>query len=512
MIYSFTFIMFVIILLLLYYTVFRNRQWVLLLIGSCLFYLANDYKYFAYMVFVTWITFAGAKRIEQYAAEQREQIRLHKGEWSLEEKKAYKASQQKKKRLVSVLIALVCFGVLMLFKCTKFIPGGSLILPLGISFYTFQSIGYLVDVYRGNCEAERSFWRYALFVTYFPAIIEGPIHRFSNLSVQFYRKHTCSFENIKSGVWLFLWGLFKKLVIADRLVIFVNQVFDQTILPSGSVCVMAVFLFNIQLYADFSGGIDMVRGVSQMFDITMAENFKRPFFSQSIGEYWHRWHISLGDWIRDYVFYPLAISRTNAQLSKKLPVKSTHLKRTIPAGIISVITFLLIGLWHDISPAYVAYGLWHGMLMACSEIFAPAVEKVNSMIGISGDRFSVRLARRIRTWLLVSVGETFTIAGSFGAAIAVFRNIFTRFRWYDAFVQSTKWGLDGKDFVVIILAVLFWLCISMQQEKGVRIREHLARQPEVVQSLVTAGCVILIAVFGVYGLGYDAANFIYGGF
>jgi len=512
MIYSFSFIIFVCILLVLYYTVMKNRQWVLLLLASYLFYLANDYKYFVYMVFTTWLTFAGAKKIEKYAGEQKEQLSLHKEDWGKEEKKIYKGMMAKKKRTVMVLIAVICFGVLFLFKSTKWIPGMTLILPLGISFYTFQSIGYLIDVYRGNCEAQQSFWKYALFVSYFPQIIEGPIHRFEKLSGQLYAKHSFDFENLKSGIWLFIWGLFKKLVIADRLVIFVNSVFGSSVLPSGSVCMMGIFLFNIQLYADFSGGIDMVRGISQMFGITMGVNFKRPFFARTIGDYWHRWHISLGDWIRDVVFYPLAFSKTYAKFSKKLPVKSAHLKKTIPAGCVSVITFLLIGLWHDISLAYVAYGLWHGLIMAFAEIFAPINEKLRDFFGVPQESFCVRVAQRIRTWLLISVGEVFTVLGTFAGSVAVFGRIFTRFRWYDAFVQLTSWGLDGKDFVVLIFAVMFWFYVSTQQEKGIQIREHIAKQPAFVQGLVTAGCVILIAVFGIYGLGYDSASFIYGGF
>lgn len=512
MIYSFSFIVFICVLLILYYTVFKEKQWILLLVGSYIFYLANDYKYFIYMLFVTWLTFYGAKRLEKYIEIQKEQLDIHKGEWSREEKKAYKAETGKKKRLLLVLISVICFSVLLLFKCTRFLPGKLLILPLGISFYTFQSIGYLVDVYREKTPCEKSFWKYAVFVAYFPQIIEGPIHRFEGLAHQLYGKHVCSFEMLKSGMWLFIWGLFKKLVIADRLVVFVNSVFGEAILPSGSVCVMGIFMFNIQLYADFSGGIDMVRGISQMFDITMAENFRRPFFARSIGEYWHRWHISLGDWIRDVIFYPLAFSKTYAKLSKRLPVKSPHLKKTIPAGIVSIITFLLIGLWHDISLAYVAYGLWHGMLMACSEIFAPLFEKCNIAFRVSQDCFTVKIMQRLRTWILVSIGEVFTVLGTFGASMEVFRSVFTRFRWYDAFVQSTKWGLDGKDFIVIVFAITFWVWISTQQEKGIHIRECLAKQPVLVQSIVTAGCIILIAIFGVYGLGYDKASFIYGGF
>jgi len=513
MVYSLGFISFLAVTILLYYTVFSRHQWVLLLLASIIFYLANDWKYAVFMLITIVFTFFGAKKISKINDIQKSAIKENKESWSSEEKKNYKTQMKRKRLIITSVIVIIMFSMLMLFKSTKFMPGFSLILPLGISFYTFQSVGYLVDVYRSRCQEEKSFFKYCLFVTYFPQIIEGPINRFEELSHQFFEDHKFSYRVIRNGVWLFLWGLFKKLVIADRAAMFVNGVLRGDELPSGVLCMMAVFIFNIQLYADFSGGIDMVRGVSEMFGITLAENFRQPFFARTIPDYWHRWHMSLSNWIRDYVFYPLAFSKPYAKLSKKLSEKNAHLGKTIPSGIVSVITFLLIGLWHDLSLAYVAYGLWHGMLMAGSEIFKPVFVKIDEFFGYDPDCFANRMAGRIRTWILISIGEIFTILGTFHGSMEVFGRIFSReFKYYNLFVEFFEYGLDAKDSIVLAIAVLLWIAVSIKKESGIRIRSAIELQPLWFRYMATAGIFFAILVFGIYGPGYDAAAFIYEGF
>lgn len=513
MVYSAPFLFFIFISLILYYTIFRKHQWMVLLLASAVFYLYNDWKYAVFMVFTIVVTYCGARQIEKISDTQKATITENKAVWSSEEKKQYKASMKKKKLVLVSIISAICFVILMGFKCTKFVPGFSLILPLGISFYTFQSVGYLVDVYRGNFKAEKNFLHYCLFVSYFPQIIEGPINRFEKLAHQFFEEHKFSYETIRSGLWLFMWGLCKKLVIADRAALFVNEVLRGDELPAGSICLTAVFLFNIQLYGDFSGGIDMVRGVSEMFGITLAENFRQPFFARTIGDYWHRWHMSLSNWIRDYVFYPLAFSKPYVALSKKISAKNAHLGKTIPSGIVSIFTFLLIGLWHDVSLAYVAYGLWHGFLMAGSEIFSPIFKKINQLFGLDNDCYSVRMFERLRTWCLISIGEVFTILGTFDASMAVFKKIFSGdFKYYAVIVDLVNYGLDAKDLIVLCVAILIWIYFSVKKESGIRLRNALTMQPLLFRYCVTVCLFFIILIFGIYGAGYDTAAFIYEGF
>ena len=512
MVYSFSFLLFVAILLLAYYFLFKEHQWLVLLLGSYAFYLYADLRYSVFLIVTTVMTFFGAKKLEQLTTFQKNSIKENKEKWTKEEKKAFKAEVSKKKKLLLTMIAIVAFGMLMVFKCKKFLPFSWLILPLGMSFYTFQSIGYLIDVYRGDIKAERNFLHYALFVSYFPQIIQGPINRFDKLQHQFFERHIFDFGQIRSGFWLFLWGLFKKLVIADRLAMFVNMVTEHTDAPAGSIVVTAVFLFNIELYADFSGGIDMVCGISEMFGIKMADNFKRPFFATTIGEYWHRWHISLSNWIRDYVFYPLAFSKTYANFSSKLSKRNAHLGRTIPAGIVSVITFLLIGLWHEFSFAYIAYGLWHGFIMASAQIFEPLFAYLDRLFSLNKESYSMKLFGRARTWILISIGEMFTFTGSFQGFLRLFKQIVHNFNWYRVITDIELYSLTYKDFIVVGTGVLIWYVVSVRQENGMHIREHIAAQPWLFRYALTAGVIMITLIFGIYGSSYNAADFIYGGF
>lgn len=512
MVYSFSFLLFVAVLLIAYYFVFKDHQWLVLLLGSLAFYLYTDFRYSAFLVVTTVMTFFGAKKLEHLSDFQKSRIKENKETWTKEDKKAFKAVVTKKKRLLLSMIVIVAFGMLMMFKCKKFLPFSWLILPLGMSFYTFQSIGYLIDVYRGDVKAEKNFLHYALFVSYFPQIIQGPINRFDKLHHQFFEKHDFDPLQIRSGLWLFLWGLFKKLVIADRLFLFVNTVTEHTDNPPGSIVVATVFLFNIELYADFSGGIDMVRGISEMFGISLAENFKRPFFATTIGDYWHRWHMSLSNWIRDYVFYPLAFSKTYAKFSSKLAAKNAHLGRTIPSGIVSVITFLLIGLWHDFSVAYIIYGLWHGFVMAGSQIFEPLFAGIDRSLSLNRESYAMKLFGRARTWILISIGEMFTITGSFSGFLRLFSQIIHRFEWYRVITDIEKYSLDYKDFFVVGVGVIIWYVVSVRQESGMQIRERIAAQPWLFRYALTAGVIMVTLIFGVYGSSYNAADFIYGGF
>ncbi|SEQ36635.1 MBOAT family O-acyltransferase [Butyrivibrio sp. TB] len=512
MVYSFPFLLFVTILLFAYYFLFKKYQWLVLLVGSIAFYLYVDWRYSAFLVVTTVMTYFGAIKMEQLADFQKAKIKENKENWTKEEKKAFKAKVSQKKILLLSIIAAIAFGMLMVFKCKKFFAFDWLILPLGMSFYTFQSIGYLIDVYRGTVKAERNFFHYLLFVSYFPQIIQGPINRFSKLHNQFFQRHDFDFEQIRSGFWLFLWGLFKKLVIADRLAIFVSKVTEFTDAPPGSIVIIAVFLFNIELYADFSGGIDMVRGISEMFGICLEENFKRPFFATTIGDYWHRWHMSLSNWIRDYVFFPLALTKTYANFSSKLSKKNKHLGKTVPAGIVSVITFLLIGIWHEVSFAYIAYGLWHGFIMACAQIFEPFFGYLNKCFSLNRDSYSMKLFGRARTWILISIGEMFTITGSFTGFLRLFNQIIHDFEWYRVITDIESYDLSYKDFFVVGIGVIIWYIVSVRQENGMRIREHIAAQPWLFRYVLTAGVIMVTLILGIYGSSYNAADFIYGGF
>ncbi len=508
---SIKFLLFFSILILGYYIIPSKYRWIALLIGSYVFYAMGNPRWLILILFTTIQTFLAAKLIGRLNCQIKEDVR------KLEDKEARKAAKdrivRKKKWIVAITLVLN-FGILFFFKTFYLWNEVSLLLPLGISFYTFQTIGYLVDVYRGKYEPEKNLLKYGLFAAYFPQIIQGPINRFDKLMPQFFEERHFEWHRIKMGFWLFLWGMFKKVVISDRAAIFVSAVFGEELKDTqGAIIVAAVFLFNLQLYTDFSGGIDMVQGISQMLGIELAENFRRPFFSKTLGEYWKRWHMSLGAWIQDYVFYPIAMSKSFAKIGKNTKkIFGNHVGKMLPGAITSVITFVLIGLWHDATWCYVMYGLWHGILTGLSNLCEPVNRKINTVLEIRTDCMSFRWFQRLRTWMIVSVGEAFTLAGTMAAVGVMFRQILFEFKYYALILSITEFGLDEKDLFVLFCATLILIFISMKQETGVRIREALERQNICFQWIVVVGIILVCAVFGVYGPGYDAAAFIYGGF
>lgn len=309
---SLSFYLLVLALLVLYYLVPKRFQWVVLLIGSYAFYAFVCLRYMGFIVITTLTTYFGARGMDAMTAHMEQTVAAHKQDWEREERKAYKKRCKSRRKALMIAILLLNFGILAVLKYYNFFAESmetlfasvgltvslghiGLLLPLGISFYTFQSMGYVLDVYREKVPAERNVGKLALFVSFFPQIIQGPIGVYDQLAHQLYAEHRYSFDNIRYGAELILWGFFKKLVIADRAVGMIHTVAGAYTDYAGTYVLLAALVYALQLYADFSGGIDISRGVAQMFGITMGENFRRPYFSRTLTEYWHRWHISLGD-------------------------------------------------------------------------------------------------------------------------------------------------------------------------------------------------------------------------
>jgi len=496
MIYSLPFIIFIMICLVFYYIIPAKWQWILLLTASYMFYLWQGRWYIVFILFTTIFTFLLARNIEKITKDTE-----------------LKGKEKKKKKQLQVGIAcVVCFTVLVLFKIPAITSAFSLILPLGISYYTFQSIGYIVDVYREKYPSEKNLFRYALFVGYFPSMLQGPINRFDRMEEQFKAEHTFDFIRIRNGIWLFLWGLFKKLVIADRCAVYVGNVLGENITDyTGSVLLVGLILFVVQMYGDFSGGIDMVEGVSEMFGICMYQNFRQPYFARTIGEYWRRWHMSLSNWIKDYVFYSMALSKPYRNMSKAIKKKNVHLGKTIPSTVLSVITFVMIGLWHEINMNYVLYGLWYGFMLGLAELAAPVFEKISKMTNAKKECFSYRMFERLRTWSIVLVGESFSILPSIAAIGVFWKAVFTDFCGYELFFGIYECGLTGKDFLVLLLSVLIWWLVSYLKECGHSLRTEIGRQNMWFRWGLTVGIIAFVAIFGIYGPGYQSVDFLYGG-
>jgi len=491
--YSVPFLFFILLLLIAYYFAPIKRQWIVLLIGCVLFYVWQGGWYFGLIVLSSIITYSSALLMEKILSDK-----------SIERKRRKHFAQV----ILTMAIAVVV-SVIILFKLSYTRNALSLLLPIGLSYYSFQVIGYMIDIYRGMYKAEKNIFLYGLFVGYFPAMIQGPINRFDLLKKQFTETHRFDLEIIRNGLWLFLWGLFKKLVLANRCAIFVTPVLgNEQGEAGGLIQIFAVVLFVIQMYADFSGGIDMVEGISEMFGIRMYQNFNQPFFSRSIGEFWRRWHISLGNWIRDYVFYPMAFSKTYGKLSKKISNFSPHLGVTVPSMVVSIITFIIIGLWHDITPTYFVYGLWYGIFVGGSTVIKPLCEWINCVLHINSESKIYHMFQMIRTWGIVLVGESLCAVGSMSKLI---RAILTNMNMKGFCLEALSHGLILADYGVVVISIALWWYISSLKYQGVKLREEIAAKSFIFRSVLVAGTIITILVVGIYGPGYDVADFIYGG-
>jgi D-alanyl-lipoteichoic acid acyltransferase DltB (MBOAT superfamily) len=313
---------------------------------------------------------------------------------------------------------------------------------------------------------------------------------------------------------LVAWGIFKKVVIADRAAVLVNQVFGDFSQYAGLEIYIAVLLFCVQIYADFSGGIDVARGIAQTMGIKLSENFKRPYFARSISEFWQRWHITLGSWMRDYLFYPLCLSKPFVKLGKlSRKIFGNIIGKILPVVIVTFIVFIVIGIWHGASWKYIAFGMYNGVLITLGLIFAPLLTRMERKFGIRKKSIGWRLFQNLRTFFLCSVGRYFSRAASFktsitmmGATVAAFNpEIFANGRLFEL-------GLSKANFAVLGFSILILFFVSMFQEKGFHIRQKLSEQRIVIRWTIYFIFLFYIIIFGNYGIGFDANSFIYMGF
>lgn len=511
----------------------KKYKWTVLLIASYAFYLFVGYKYVAFILFTTITTYITAVVIDKITQKSKETVKENKKVWDREQKKQFKKGVTNKKRLILAAALVINFGILTFLKYYNFFAGSlnellggtgfsapmlKLFLPLGISFYTFQSMGYIIDVYREKVSPEKNIAKLALFVSFFPQIIQGPISIYSQLAHQLYEPHKFDFTRFKYGCELILWGLFKKLVVADRAVIAINTVTGDYTKYNGTTIFFMVMLYSLQLYADFSGGIDISRGVAQILGIDMIENFKRPYFSKSINEYWRRWHISLGAWLKDYLFYPLALSSGFMNMTKK--IKNTkfgesavgaHVAKVLPASIASFIVFLVVGLWHGANWKYVAFGVWNGGIIMLSTLLKPTYDAALSKLKINAQSWWYSLFQILRTFVIVFIGYIFDIAPNFSGAMKMTKAMLFDQHLRSGIHQIMKLGLANKEYILLAICTLVIFIVSVIQEKHntTTLREMLDKKPFILRFALIFFCIITIIIFGVYGPGYNPSEFVY---
>jgi alginate O-acetyltransferase complex protein AlgI len=460
---------------------------------------------------------------------QREHALIQEAE--RQEKKAIRAREQKRQRGVVLLGVALMLGTLLFLKYSAFftlnvnallklvhsslhLEVPNYLLPIGISFFTLQAISYLLDVYRGVIEADESLSRLALFLGFFPQIVEGPICRYQKTARQLYEAEPIRYENLVLGMERFLYGMLKKIVVADRLNPLVSNVFTRYESFDGGIIAVAAVCYTVQLYMDFSGSMDAVIGTAQIFGIELPENFKRPFFSRTISEFWRRWHITLGEWFKDYVFYPLTTTKRLKNLTKRLRKRVGVHFASLAAGSVALFcVWFGNGLWHGAAWNYIFFGMYHFVLILIGNIIAPAVRTVNERLNICSDAFWYRLLQMLRTAVLVVIGELFFRANGLRSGLAMFRTMVTDFTLASFRAEVLpKLGIDSKDVAIVLFTVGIVWVVSMLNERGISIREKLAGQRAIVRWPAIYITILFVVIFGAYGVGYMPVDPMYAQF
>lgn len=472
---SFAYAIFLPIVFILYWVLPNGKRWILLLISSYYFYMSWNPKYLVLILLTTAVSYIAAILIDG-----QESILI--------------------KNRILTACALVCLGTLFVFKYFNFFSESlnaififfsiplnpvllNVLLPVGISFYTFQTLSYVIDVYRGKVKAERHFGYYAVFISFFPQLVAGPIERTDRLLPQIKKEHHFNYENATYGLKLMAWGYFKKIVIADTISPYLNTIFSNPQKYTGFVLCLAIFFFAFQLYCDFSGYSDIAIGTAKLFDIKLMKNFASPFFSQSLSEYWSRWHISLSSWFRDYIYFPLGGSR----------------KGNFFYVINIMITFLASGLWHGASWNYVVWGAANGVILICEKFFIP-FRDVKSKGIVRWIRFAV-------SFLIFGSLVVFFANRSIANAIYFFQHFFDGIAdphtYFKYGFESLGMGTMG---LIKILLMILLLCVFDYVSLTKDVIQEISSQKSFIRWTMYITLGLIIIFFSQKGI---AAEFVY---
>lgn len=391
--------------------------------------------------------------------------------------------------------------------------GESVIVPLGLSYYTFMTVGYILDVYWNKAKVQHNYFKFLLCMTYFPHIVSGPFSRLDKLMEQF--DHLPKFEHKRFcfGMQLALWGLFQKLVIAEGLYIFVRTVRASVEDYTGLELVIALVFSVIYSFADFSGCMDIVRGISQAIGVELDQNFKQPFFSKSISEFWRRWHITLGTWMRDYIFVPITRSRKFRSRGQEIAKKSRTCGILFNVGIPSILAWLFSAVWHGTGVNFILWGVYYSVIQVLSQILEPAFEALCSKLHIDRKSRGFSAWQCIRTVGLFGIGSSLTFNGSVSGCITLWKQIFSELRPWVLFDGSLfNYGLGQRKFWMVLFSVAVLMLVETLKERGVHLRESIAGKPIVLRWCAYYTLIFAVLILGFYGPGYNASDFIYAGF
>lgn len=515
------------VLLILYQAAPVKYRWCVLLAGSYYFYYAISGVLIVYLMAATLIIYNVAVRMELERAESRLCMENLSAEDRAREKEKLRV-RVKKMMLwgICLLLGILIwkkysnFGAANLNRLLRLVSlGGSVsvkpaVLPIGLSFFTLQAVSYLLDVWRGTIRAEKNLGKLALFLAFFPQIMEGPICRYEQTAGTLFQGKALTFERLAMGGQRILWGLWKKMLVADRLDILVKNVYGNYQNYDGAVIAVAAVSYTIQLYMEFSGCMDMVIGSGELFGISLPENFRQPFFSRSVSEFWRRWHISLGTWFKDYIFYPVSMSEGARKIRGWARKKgSANLVKCCVSTVALFPVWLCNGLWHGPRWSFIFYGMYYFVLITLSIALEPWYGRWRSRLNIKPDNRIYRGCQILRTCVLVVIGELFFRAEGLKIGAKMFCSVLTRFK------ASSLWdgtllrlGLDRWDFQLIAGALIIVALVSYIQEKGLKVRLELGAMPVAFRWCIYYIFLVSLCVFGAYGPGYSAVDLIYANF
>ena len=504
---SVAFAVFLILSVTIYYVFPQKLRWTVLLLVSYVFYLSGGVGVLGYILFTTVTTYLCGIFIGRFGSNA--------------QTKEDKLKAKKTKRFFATIALFLNFGLLYFVKYWNFtldalkIPADilrfNIIMPLGISFYIFQSMGYIIDLVRGKYAPQKNFFRFALFVSFFPQLTQGPIGRYDALAPQLYRGNAFSADKIKEGLKLILWGYIKKMVIADRAAVAACAIIDNYTGYSGSVILFGVIMYCVQLYCDFSGGIDVARGSASLFGIDMALNFRRPLFATSLADFWRRWHITLGSWLKDYLFYPITLSKPFITLGRfvRRYIRGKAGK-ILPTSLATFIVYFVIGIWHGASMKYILFGCWNGVLITAALLLEPYFAGAKKRLGVNDSSAWYKVMCIIRTTLIVVMGRYITRAAGVSAAADMLVRTVTDFSVGTLFSGVLmRMGLSLGDYIVIALGAIVVFILELGEELGVRITEKIENKGVAPAFMLALASILIFIYFGVYRGSYISSEFIY---
>lgn len=443
-----------------------------------------------------------------------------------EEKKALKAKYNKKKKLLMILGVLFNVILLVVLKYLNLfgeifngffdlchidynIPTLIVLIPLGLSYYTLNAIGYVIDVYRGKYSADRNFLHVALFMSYLPQMFEGPFAKYDELTPQLVEGNDFDYLNMVHGIQLFLFGILKKIVIADRINIITQEVFTNYSNYSGIVIIGAAILYTIQLYAEFSGIIEMVLGVSEMFGFKLQKNFDKPFMSRTVSEFWRRWHMSFGAWLKEYIFYSVSFSKPMTKMSKGLRNKNKNfLSVFIPSTIALFCVWTVCGLWHGCGVKYFVYGMYYFIIMVIGLLLEGLMNKFKNYENLKNNKAYICF-QITRTFILVTIGMLIFRATTLNDSA----NMISRFFSGGVTNLISAGVIEVSEFIVMLISIAFLVFVDFMHIKYENIREEFVDKRHVVLRWTLYLLLILVIFyFGTFGQNYAPVDPVYGNF